>query len=325
MTVRRWGSVLITAFLIAGCAYTPQRTLEQPRPSLPEELVAYYSYPEQPQEATVEFVKAHRRFNEYLVRFPLAAKDFEPSEPVVEFEWYESTRPGRRAAIVFNPILGGDYPLERSMSRFLARRGFHVAMIHRKSVKVSPEHSLDRLEFLLRQGVLRIRQIVDWLETHERVDPQRLGSFGVSMGGIMSANLAAIEPRLKAHAVILAGGSLADILMRSHDRLLKKPVRRYMEANGLDREQMRQALREAIRTDPITLGPYADPERIFMAVALFDRTIGRRHALALRRALGLPSTQFMLTGHYTSILYLPFIEYTAARFLMRKLAAPATP
>jgi hypothetical protein len=58
----------------------------------------------------------------------------------VEVEWFESTEPGRRPAILFNPILGGDYPLERGICRFLASHGFHVAMVRRKTLKISPEH-----------------------------------------------------------------------------------------------------------------------------------------------------------------------------------------
>ncbi|MCH6551683.1 MAG: hypothetical protein IH804_06685, partial [Planctomycetes bacterium] len=40
--------------------------------------------------------------------------------------------------------MGGDYPLERSVSRGLARQGFHVALVHRKTLKISPEHDLAR-------------------------------------------------------------------------------------------------------------------------------------------------------------------------------------
>ena len=85
---------------------------------------------------------------EFAVQFPLSAEGFEPTEPVVEFEWFESTQPGRRPAILFNPILGGDYPLERGVCRFLARHGFHVAMVYRKTLKIAPEHPVDRIELL---------------------------------------------------------------------------------------------------------------------------------------------------------------------------------
>ncbi|MBI3330946.1 MAG: hypothetical protein HYZ96_02405, partial [Candidatus Omnitrophica bacterium] len=188
-------------------------------PPLPAEVSAYYGYPRRAQATTVLLLSERPRFREFLVRFPLAtAEGFAPTEPVVECEWFESKAPGRRAAILFNPILGGDYPLERGICRFLASRGFHVALVHRKTLKLSPEHPVGHIEVLLRQGVLRIRQVVDWMAAQERVAPDRLGSFGISMGGIAGVVAAAVEPRLRAHVVALAGGTIPDILAASPDR-----------------------------------------------------------------------------------------------------------
>jgi len=237
----------------------------------------------------------------------------------VEIEWMESAEPGKRPAIVFNPILGGDYPLERNVARFLAGNGFHVALIHRKTVKVSPEHPISQLELLLRQGVMRIRQVVDWVSAQDRVDAARIGSFGISMGGMASIMAAAVEPRFSAHVAALPGGSIPDVLMSSKDDLLTKPLKRYLERNEMDRAALEAQLRESMRTDPLLLAPYVDPEEIFLVIALADRTIGTANSLRLRRALGKPKTQFILSGHYTAYLYLPYIRYAGLRFLKEKL------
>jgi hypothetical protein len=267
----------------------------------------------------VQLVRERRGFRESLVQFPLAAEGFEPTEPVVEFEWFESTAPGRRPAIVFHPILGGDYPLERGICRFLAARGFHVALVHRKTLKISPEHEVARIELLLRQGVIRLRQVVDWMAAHERVDPQRLGGYGISMGGIATVIAAAVEPRLRAHVAALAGGGIADILASSRDRLLTKPLQTYLERNHLDRMTLQARLRDTVRTDPLRLAPYADSRRMLMVIALFDRTIGTRHALGLWRALGRPRAIFLPFGHYTSYLALPYIKHATFRYFKEAL------
>lgn len=302
-----------------GCAYLPQRTPLAPQP-LPAELAVYYDYPAKPSQATTKLVRERPAYREWLVSFPLSAAGFEPTEPVVEFEWFESTRPGRRPAILFNPILGGDYPLERGICRFFARRGFHVALVHRKTLKVSPEHPVSRLEVLLRQGVIRIRQIVDWMAAQERVDPERMADFGVSMGGMASVMAVAVEPRLKAHVVVMAGGSLADILMTSRDTLLTKPRQRYLQARGMDLATLRRQLEQEVKTDPLHLAPYADGRRMLLFISLLDRTVGTRNELRLRRALGRPATQFLCAGHYTAYLLLPYLKYASLRFLTRELA-----
>ena len=319
--------LLLTAYCLllavpSGCAHIPRRTaVAEPQP-LPAELAAYYAYPHTSTDVTIEPLREAAQFREFLVRFPLSVEGFEPTEPVVEFEWFESREPGRHPAILFNPILGGDYPLERGICRHFAARGFHVAMVHRKTLKISPEHPVDRLELLLRQGVIRIRQVVDWMERHPRVDPQRLGSFGISMGGIAGVIAAAVEPRLKAHVVALAGGGLPDILVTSKDSLLTKPRTNYLRRNQMDLKTLEAGLRQTIKTDPIALAPYVDSRRLVLFIAVLDRTIGTGNALRLRRALGRPPTTYLLAGHYTAYLYLPYLKRASLRFFQQRLGKP---
>ena len=307
----------------SGCATVPSRIAPMAVPSpLPPDVAAYYDYPNHAPAATRTPIHEAPRVREFRVQFPLSASGFTPTEPVVEFEWFESTQPGRRPAIVFNPILGGDYPLERGICRFLARRGFHVAMVHRKTLKISPEHDVTQLELLLRQGVIRIRQVVDWMARQDRVDPNRIGSFGISMGGIASVITAAVEPRLHAHVIALAGGGIADILVTSKDSLLTKPRARFLAANHMDLATLDALLRQHVRTDPLRLAPYVDPSRLLMFVALADRTIGRANSLRLWRALGRPTAVFLPTGHYTAYFMLPYLKYASLKFFREHLGPP---
>ncbi|MDP3723718.1 MAG: hypothetical protein Q8R91_09515 [Candidatus Omnitrophota bacterium] len=311
--------------VLQGCTVLPLRTPAVTPQPLPAQLAAYYDYPRRTPIAEVQPIGARRGFREFLVRFPLSATGFEPTEPAVEFEWFESTSPGRRPGILLNPILGGDYPLERGICRFFARQGFHVALIHRKTLKISPEHDVAHLELLLRQGVLRIRQVVDWMEAHERVDPSKLGSFGVSMGGIAGVMAAAVEPRLRCHVVALAGGGIPEIVLGSPDVLLRKPRERYLAARHLDLATMETLLRQHVTTDPIRLAPYVDARRLLMFIALADRTVGTTNALKLWRALGRPHVVFLPAGHYTAYLYLPYLKFASARFFREQLGTPPNP
>ena len=79
-----------SCWLIAfsGCAYAPVRTPVQALPPLPAEVAAYYDYPDHTPSASVEPVRERRAYHEFLVRFPLSASGFEPTEPEVEFEWF---------------------------------------------------------------------------------------------------------------------------------------------------------------------------------------------------------------------------------------------
>jgi dienelactone hydrolase len=279
----------------------------------------YYDYPRSPRQVTVTPVRERSAFREFLIEFPLAASGFEPTEPIVQVEWFESKRPGRQPAILLNPILGGDYPLERGICRYFAAHGFHVAMVHRKTLKISPEHDVSRIELLLRQGLVRIRQVVDWMAAHERVDPNRMGSFGISMGGIAGVMAAAVEPRLRVHVIALAGGGISDILASSKDSLLAKPRARYLAHQQMDLRTLEERLRQSIRTDPIRLAPYVDPDNVLLFIALADRTIGTSNALRLRRALRYPETTYLPLGHYTSYFLLPYLKYESLRYFKERL------
>ena len=321
MRGRRPAALCVALAALTGCATVrppaaPSRVVQP----LPAEIAQYYSYPERPHDVTKTLTREHRRWREFLVRFPLSAQGFEPTEPVVEFEWFESTRPGKRPGIAFHPILGGDYPLERGICRYFAKHGFHVAMIHRKTLKISPEHEPERLEVLLRQGVIRIRQVLDWMEEQPNVDATRLAGYGISMGGIATVIAAAVDPRLRCHVAALPGGSIADILATSHDPLLIKPMRRYLERRHMTKAELDAVLRRVVKTDPVLLAPYVDASHLLLFIALADRTIGRANALRLRAALGRPETVFMPFGHYTSYLALPYMKRRSRLFLQRCLA-----
>ena len=305
-----------------GCAHLPLDAQYRGPLGLPREIAAYYTYPQTTPQATSELLEVRSRYRRLLVRFPLTTPDVEPTEPVVEFEWFEVTRPGRHPAILFSPILGGDYPLERGICRFFAAHGFHVALVHRKTLKVSPEKDAKYLELLLRQAILRNRQILDWVASHPQVDSTRLGGFGISMGGIANFMTAAVDPRLRCHVVALAGGSLADILRDSHDKLIAKPRAKYLAAHRLDPATMHAILAEQLKTDPLRLAPYVDSRQLLMVIALIDRTIGTPNALRLWKAAGRPEAVLIPLGHYTTYLVLPYLKYASLRFFQTHLLTP---
>ena len=304
---------------VTGCAHVPRHAAFRSPQPLPAEVASYYDYPNHHPEASIRPARERRAYREFLVQFPLSSTGFEPTEPVVEFEWFESVEPGRRPAILFNPILGGDYPLERGICRFLAGHGFHVAMVHRKTLKISPTQPVAQIELLLRQGVIRIRQVVDWMASNERVDPLRMGSFGISMGGIATVITAAVEPRLRVHVVALAGGPIADILVASHDGLLAKPRARYLAHNAMDLATLDRLLRRDIRTDPVRLAPYVETGKLLMFISVFDRTIGFSNSMRLWRALGQPRVAFLPCGHYTAYLLLPYLKHASLHFFQKTL------
>jgi cephalosporin-C deacetylase-like acetyl esterase len=60
---------------------------------------------------------------------------------------------------------------------------------------------------LLIQTVIDLRRGIDYLQTRPEVDPKKIGYVGLSMGGILGSITAAVDNRIQAPVLALAGGN----------------------------------------------------------------------------------------------------------------------
>ncbi len=284
------------------------------------ELTEYYGYPRHPIRGTVEESGGTSRYVLRRVTFPCAL-DLAGQDKPVRIDYYEQKAEGRFPTILMLPIAGGvDFSIE-STSRYLASHGFNCAIVHRRnfgrdSFKRGPD-----FEDFLKHSVLENRQALDYLTQQEKVDESRLGCLGISLGGLEACVTAAVDERLKSTVIILAGGSVADVLCSSRDRMLRKPVERVLTERGITLQEFHDEFSRDVRTDPVRLAPYVDARTTLMYIALFDGTVPRICGNALRQAMGGPRATYMLTGHYSAILYLPHMKRKALSFFRRTLAA----
>ncbi|WP_172435813.1 alpha/beta hydrolase family protein [Sediminicola luteus] len=61
---------------------------------------------------------------------------------------------------------------------------------------------------MVAQTVFDLRRGVDLLEQHKEIDPNRIGFYGISLGGITGTLFSGVEPRIKASVIVIAGGQL---------------------------------------------------------------------------------------------------------------------
>lgn len=66
--------------------------------------------------------------------------------------------------------------------------------------------NIDELYALFRLTVIDLRRGLDYLQTRPECDPDRIGYVGYSLGGLMGAMLAGADPRVRAPALVMAGG-----------------------------------------------------------------------------------------------------------------------
>jgi len=223
-------------------------------------------------------------------------------------------RPGRYATVLMLPISGGvDFSVE-SFARRFANNGINCAVVYNRQVEIEQTQSAEEVEAYFRQTVLDNRQVLDYLVTRPEVDPNQLGCLGLSLGGIKASLIAAVDDRIRCAVLGLAGGSMADITLHSREDGLEDYIRE-LQAEGISADAIHTELLEKVRTDPLRLAPYLDARSTLLFIAAFDRIVPTWTGKQLRQAIGGPKTIYLLAGHYTSFLYLPYAQWESLRFV----------
>lgn len=231
----------------------------------------------------------------------------------------------RRPAVVITPILGARDELPGLLGAALAASGIHGAVVLRAETILDPRAPDARIERVLRTAVVDRRRTVDWLEGLPDVDPARIGACGASLGGIATALLCAVEPRVQAGALLLAGGDLPLVLASSDEpRVVRWRAARGAHSEGPHSEgqgpePLRAALAAAIPSDPLGLAPAVDARRLLFVQARFDGAVPTSCQERLWEALGRPRRYLLPTGHRSAGVYLPWLIPLLVEFFQERL------
>ncbi len=61
---------------------------------------------------------------------------------------------------------------------------------------------------IISQTVFDLRRAVDFINTRDELDHERIGYYGISLGGIIGTIFCSVEDRVKVPVIVLAGGNL---------------------------------------------------------------------------------------------------------------------
>lgn len=279
------------------------------------ELLEYYSYPEQKIEAKVEKIGEKKRYVVERIEFPSALNVFDTDNVKVDF--YIQKKPGKFPTILVFPIANGIDFCAKGFASHFASKGLNCAIVHNRDVEIEDIQNAEYVEDYLRQTVLDSRQILDYLVERKKVDSNKLGCLGMSLGGIRASVVSAVDERIKCCVIGLAGGSMADIAFLSGLKEVKRYIKGLVE-RGISKEIIRTEISDKIITDPLKLARYIDARNTLMYVAMFDRVIHRKCGDKLWEAAGKPEAVYILSGHFTSLLFLPYAEWDSLNFFKEK-------
>ena len=208
-----------------------------------------------------------------------------------------------RPMVLLVPILAGGQELMDIVAQRLRGYGFDVAFCARAGRALSPPQRGPELNELFRRTVLHQRMLLKWLRSTEAAPPA-LHVLGISMGGIISTVLAAVDPDLNGVAICLAGADLANLLLISSEGKVQNWRKWRQETDGISRDSLHWELVQSLTYEPSNFAPSVPTENVLFVSAALDTVVPRRHQTLLWEGLGRPERLDMPLGHYTAAILL---------------------
>lgn len=290
--------------------------------ALPDEVAARFAY-EQLSEVKLERLDLDEDVARVFSGSMTIKVGDDPEPMLVQFELWQARSAREPApAIVITPILGGGRDLALYHCRAFNEAGMHAVLVDRGSKVLRKSWPIEAVERNLRRAVAGRRAVVDWLETRTDVDSTRLGAFGISMGGILTSVLLSVEPRLTYGVVALAGGDVPSIISDSDEGRLVEWRAAKAEQLGVDEGTVETLLRASLVSDPALMAPFVDPHRVLFVSTRWDTVVPPHNQELLWRELGSPLRHDLPAGHYTAIVFLPYVMGVAVEWLEERFRIP---
>ena len=313
----------MSVLLKIGCWRVPSRTIyPAPRAPLPNEFVLGVNDLPPVQEIRQDIQTTTDAYTRQDILLEIGVTHTMNRRPV-GIECYMPRTVKVAPVVVILPILDDKaYLLERYFARYFAKRGFAALIVERVRSELITDGK--QINSMLVQAVCDSCSVLSWIQTRKEFAAGQIAVFGVSLGGINGMLLAAIDQRVRVAALGLVGGDLPSILRYSQDGAwrgggITKRREEYLKRNQITPEEFESELRKNIRWNPLFLAPSVNPEKVLLILARCDRVIPFEQGLKLWRAMQKPETLILASGHYSAMVYLPYLRRAIVEFFARNL------
>lgn len=303
-----------TERLQKGTVRPAPRPNEKDVPKLYQLGTAAFTYELEPEKVVQGIVRTK-------LRFPSPVKTPHPENNTVHAEVFRPFGTGPFPGVIVLHIAGGDFELSRFIANALAQKGIATVFVMMpyygdrrppgKKIRML-EPDVEIASEAMRQVVLDLRRLCDWMQAQGDFDPKKLGIIGVSLGSITGALSAAIEPRLSHACLIMGGAKLAEVIYGSVEGEARDYRRLWAEHGGT-----KEKLAEMVAAyDPWTYRDRLRQRVVLMISATEDTSIPRASSDALWEATGRQQIIWYPCGHYTMVRHLVPALHHAVKFFI---------
>ncbi len=295
---------------------TTEKGTARVRPSLSVEapftdLLAPYEIADKEFAYELKLLKDGAKVAVYELTYPspIQTDDVENNTVWAKF-WLPKNDEKKRPAVVLLHWLGGSFAALEMVGQKMADDGIATLMIwmphygKRRSKDPAKREEMintdfDRTAANLRQAVLDVRRAGDWLASRKDVDRFRLGLMGISLGSVVGALTAGVDPHFMRIVLVIGGGDLAAVCM--NDSKETRKIKEKLEADGTTVDELRRKLKGV---EPLTFAPRVDGSRVLMINAENDEVIPKACTEKLWEAYAKPKISWYKSTHTGIVLAL---------------------
>ena len=243
----------------------------------------------------------------FEVRFPSPVTSPHSENNTVYAEYYRPQGDGPFPCTIVLDITGGDQSLSRFISTILSRQGIGCLFVQMAyyGPRRPPQSNVRLLSFdvgrtmqAVRQTVLDLRRATAWMESRSEIDAKRIGILGTSLGSLMAALTAEMEPKLGRVVILLGGGGLVEAY---YDNPQGASYRKLWERLGGTKEKLAAFIAPV---DPLTCAVNLKGRQVLFIAGKRDEIVPPSATERLWKAAGEPKIVWYDCTHYGAAYYI---------------------
>ena len=286
----------------------------------------------------LRLIKHTGRYERYLVSFPHACNIPKESNNALHGEYLRPYGDNLPLAILVHGLGDRSVTPMKFLARELAGQGiasFIMYLVTHSSRTLSVGRPLSDDDWFenYRTSVIDIRHVLDWIGTRDELAKGKTGIVGLSFGGFISAITMGIDHRINSGVLIISGGNLEKIGMRSRVLPRKWGFHRSEAEFNTQQQRYRQYLDKVIEkgweqvippersflVDAMTYAHYLRSRPLLMINARWDEIIPKEATIDFWESAGRPPITWFPSGHASIWLGYPFISRKIKHFFRSSL------
>lgn len=210
--------------------------------------------------------------------------------------------------VIMLPPTGGKNFLDKKMGKSFCSSNMAAVIIENDFANILYQADEELLppedhELSYYRTVSAVKAVMKMAHDDINMNGDKIGLFGVSLGGILGSFVMATQEQISAGYFIVAGGDVPYILAYSQQDEVSRIRRKRMKEQGFtEKSEYEGFLRTHLTMDPMDLAKTMIPETLHMVIAKKDKNVPTANQLSLHQAYGEPDASFSNSGHVDTVI-----------------------